>query len=95
MKKAFLLSLVACLAMTLGGCQGSQVINAKVYEPYGILDEAAVKQPNVVYQISATNCIIAFIFSETVIIPAYVIGWDLWVPVREVKPEPTAERQKL
>jgi len=39
------------------------------------------RDPNINYQISAVSVIVAIVFSETVIIPVYVLGWDLWEPV--------------
>jgi len=80
MKRA-LVALAVAAAVALSGCAGSLRTPAAPYKPYGIANEDVVKQPNVKYEISAGSVIVAIILCETIIVPVYVIGWDLYEPV--------------
>ena len=53
-----------------------------VAEPYGIADKDEKQLDTVVYKISAGNVFWAVIFSETIIVPIYFVGWDIYQPVR-------------
>ena len=52
---------------------------------YGIANEEAKKIPNVVYSVSAVNVFWAVIFIETIFVPVYVVGWELYEP-EKLKP---------
>jgi hypothetical protein len=81
MKKLILA--VALIAATVGlsGCGGDRV-NGQYYNAYGIFNEDAAKDPNIVYQVSPVSVIVAILLSETIVVPVYVVGWDLFEPVR-------------
>jgi outer membrane lipoprotein SlyB len=81
MKKLTLMLLIASSLM-LSGCKQEKVINGTKYEAYGLANEDAKKDPNVVYEISAESVIVAIILSETIVVPIYVLGWDLYKPVK-------------
>lgn len=86
LKKLFAAALIAVTALSLAGCDGDDDgarINGKHYDPYGLVNEDAVKDPDIKYEIGAVNVIIAAVLCETVIVPIYVVGWDLYEPVRE------------
>ena len=51
-------------------------------EPYGPADEEALKNDKVVYQVCVGNVVCDILFCETVVIPVWLIGWDLYEPVR-------------
>jgi hypothetical protein len=80
MKKLILAVALAATAFGLSGCGGDRV-NGTYYDSYGIFNEAEVKDPNVAYEISLASVIVAIIFSETLVIPVYIVGWDLYKPV--------------
>jgi hypothetical protein len=69
------------MVLLLTSC-GGNTINGKFYEPYGVANEEANRDPNVVYEISAASVIWGIIFCETIFIPVYIIGWDLMRPVK-------------
>lgn len=81
---------LAAVALSLTACAQPRVINGHEAQPYGIVNEETRKEPNVQYELSAGSVIVAIIFIETVFMPAYIIGWDLYKPVRakpvEAKP---------
>ena len=74
------LVIVFALAAMLAGC-GGDVVNGVHYNSYGIVTEEAQKNPNIQYEVSALSVIFAIILVETVVVPVYVIGWDLFKPV--------------
>jgi hypothetical protein len=80
MKLSTITALVAS-ALMLTACADPKVINGTTYQPYGIANEEAHKNPNIVYQVDKTSVILAVIFCETLIIPVYVVGWSLYEPV--------------
>jgi predicted small secreted protein len=78
MNKTFML-LSMCLL--LAGCNNTKTINGVTYDVYGLANMDDKKNPNIEYEISTGSVITAVIFSETVIIPLYIVGVDLWQPV--------------
>lgn len=49
-------------------------------KPYGIFN-GSDKIVGVQYKVCPEDIVMSIIFSETLIIPIYCIGWDLWEPV--------------
>ena len=78
MYKVFIL-LSMCLL--LAGCNNTKTINGVTYDVYGLANMDDKKNPNIEYEISTGSVITAVIFSETVVIPLYILGVDLWQPV--------------
>lgn len=80
------LSLVALLALllALSGCANSKALNGKVYEPYGLANQER-RDPHVVYTIPAGNWVCGIAFSESILIPGYIILFDLYEPSRLVE----------
>ena len=74
--------MISAVAM-LAGCGNDLSIDNKVYPTYGVANMETHKDPTILYEISPVSVIVAIIFSETLIVPVYVIGWDLWQPVRK------------
>ena len=82
MKKSFL-ALVLGAAVLLSACGNDKAIDGKVYPVYGIANEEVNKDSGVLYEISAGSVIWGIILCETIVVPVYVLGWDLWQPVRK------------
>jgi hypothetical protein len=79
--KKFAISLALCSALILAGCSdGVTVIDGKKTQPYGLLTPERA-DPTIKYEASAVNVIIAIILVETIFVPVYVAGWDLYVPI--------------
>jgi hypothetical protein len=79
--KRLLIALTAVAAVALSGCAGPLKTATKEYKPYGVANVEAVKDPAVKYQLSAGSIIVAIIFSETLVVPVYIVGWDLYEPI--------------
>lgn len=61
------------------GKQSITVINA---EPYGLFDKDEYQMDTVYYRVSKGNVVLSIIFSETIIVPVWLIGFDLYYPDR-------------
>lgn len=76
-------AIVTSLAI-LTGCAEPRKLNGDgvEYPTYGMLNEASNRSDSVCYRMSVGNVILSVIFSETVVIPVYLIGFSLYEPVR-------------
>lgn len=77
MKKATLILLCSLL---VAGCNNAKTINGITYETFGIADEDEKRNPNIEYKVSIGSVVVAAIFSETIVIPIYIVCYDLWEP---------------
>lgn len=89
--KKLLVVLLTIVSLILTGCSDSKklIVDGKEVnvEPYGLFNQDTKRVDGVVYKISPTNVIVGLIFSETVVVPVYIVGWDLLEPDRaENKP---------
>lgn len=81
MKKVMFLFLLGIVL--LSSCAESKTIDGKVYKPYGLFNEDTYKNDSIVYELSPGSVICSIIFIETVFVPVYTVGWDLYEPVRK------------
>lgn len=81
MKKIISAFVMSAMLMSLAGCAKEATINGKTIEPYGLVNQDAKKVPGVQYQISPVAAIVAIVLVETVVVPVYIVGWDLYEPV--------------
>jgi len=72
--------LAICLALGTG-CAESKVIDGRVYQPYGLIDEDQVRDPCVEYRASTENVIWGILLVETVVAPVLLFGYELYEPV--------------
>lgn len=75
--------LVLFIALSCSGCAESKYIDGKNYQPYGLVNENEIKDDSIIYTVPPGGIILSVIFIETIIAPVYVIGWDLYEPVRK------------
>lgn len=72
--------------MLLASCANSKRFkdangNSFVAETYGWADYDTQKVPGVRYEVSTGSVVWSVIFSETMVIPIWLTGWDLYEPV--------------
>ncbi len=79
------IAIVLALALLLIGCAEHKTINGVTYLPYGLLNQEENKNPAITYEVPIENLIVGALLCETIIIPIYIVGWDLYEPVA-VKP---------
>ena len=75
-----------------GGCSDKKTIDGVVYQPYGMFDEHEVKADSIVYRVVAGNVVWSIIGFETVIVPVWLIGYDLYEPIGKKQPTVDAGR---
>lgn len=73
------------LTVTLSSCGNDKtfIINGKevVAETYGLMNDDK-KVPGVEYEVSFGSVFWAVVLSETLIVPIYIVGWDIMQPVK-------------
>lgn len=62
-------------------CAEEKTINGVTYRPYGILNADTQKNPNIEYEVSGWAVFSGVVFVETIIVPVYTFGYNLWEPV--------------
>lgn len=81
-----LVSTMLAAALCLTACGNNKTINGTDAPTYGLLNQDANKRADVVYEVSFGSVVCAILFIETAIVPVYIVGWDLWQPVRSASP---------
>ena len=85
MKKLFVFIGLVSIFL-LSSCADSKkfVIDGKEVEaqPYGWANSDARKIDGVEYEINAGNVILSIIFSESIVVPVYLTGWQIMEPVQ-------------
>jgi hypothetical protein len=84
------LVVIGCLAAMLTACGGASV-NGVMYDSYGIANEETQKNPNINYEISVWSVVWGIVFFETIIVPIYILGWDLMTPVSSKNVDPNTK----
>ena len=67
------------------GCSDSKVLNGKLVETYGLINQGYTKVDNVQYRLCVGNFIWGIILVETIIAPIYFFGFDIYEPVIFIK----------
>lgn len=80
---AFLAVVLLVLAIILipGCCASNMTIEGKTYSTYGYFDKDSKKNDSIQYEVSTGSVIVGIVFCETIVVPVYLAGWDLWQPV--------------
>lgn len=75
------LARLAALCLMLSACDNTKTINGLTYDVFGIWNLPEKQNPDIEYKVSIGSLIAAFVFWETIIVPVYVVCFDLWEPV--------------
>lgn len=69
-------------AVLLAGCGAEEkVINGTRYATYGLINKDEDHNPKIQYQVSGWSIVWSVIFFQTIVVPFYFIGFDLYEPV--------------
>ena len=82
MKKVFKTLVFILLVGLLTSCADEKTINNITYKPYGYFNEEIEKNDSIAYQVSPEAVISSILFCETIVVPVYIIGWELYEPVK-------------
>ena len=80
-KRWVAVKLLVSVALLTTACGGER-LNGVWYDSFGLANDTARRDPSVVYEISASSVVWAVVLSETVVVPIYIVGWDLYTPIR-------------
>jgi len=79
-------SLVAGLLLVCASaCAEGKTIEGKYYEPYGLVDKDEVRSEKVVYRICTGNVVLSILFGESLVVPFWLVGFQLYEPVGAVE----------
>jgi len=78
MKK--LIGILLILFVLLSGCSENLYVGGRVYPPYGLANKE-LKDNDVIYQVNKLNVIPLVLLSETIIVPFYIVLFDLYEPI--------------
>jgi len=83
MKKLFLILLLAIVGLTSCSHSKTMVLNGQMQtiEPYGLATQSE-KNDSVIYEANGEDVIVGIIFSETLVAPVWIFGWDVMEPVK-------------
>lgn len=82
MNKFKKIAIMVTMAVMLAACGNDKDINGVNYGTCGAINADTCKDPKIVYEVSAGSVVWAIVLFETVVFPVYIIGWDLYQPVR-------------
>ena len=85
MKKLLLFSLIAVM-FTISSCADSKVLELngqrKEFQPYGWADYEELKNDSIQYKTNIGNIVLDVIFCQTIVVPVWLTGWQLYEPVK-------------
>lgn len=76
--KTVVLTLLMLFMLCFSGCRK----DTRYGECVGVLT-ASSHDPNLKYETSFRNAVLAVVFIETVVVPVLIVGWMLFCPVDE------------
>lgn len=87
--KTKILALVLLIGFLLASCAEEKTIDGVTYRPYGLLNEDTQKNPNIEYEVSGWAVFSGVVFFETIIVPIYTFGYNLYEPVGKKSSDPS------
>jgi hypothetical protein len=72
----------------LSSCANDKIINGKVAKTYGWANTSD-RRDSVMYRVSVENVFWSILLCETVVVPIWLTGWELYEPL---KPEENVAR---
>ena len=61
-----------------------KTINGVTYDTYGIASEGNVRNNDIEYELNGWSVWSSIVLLETVIVPVYQLGWNLYEPVEAI-----------
>jgi len=77
--------LILTTLLLLASCGRSKVIEKVEYECYGLWDKREIKDKTIEYVPVVMNIIPGIIFSETIIVPAFLLALQTHCPIGKIK----------
>lgn len=77
------LLLILSTLTLLSSCGNSRKIGDTTYECYGFIDKSEIRQDHIRYEFVSANLVPAILFSETIIAPILIFGFQSHCPISE------------
>lgn len=81
MKRPLIALALACAVLLTACGADEKTIDGVTYGTYGIVNKEEMRNPNIQYEISGWSVFWSVVFCETIVVPVYFIGWDMYQPV--------------
>lgn len=88
-----LLSTILIISVLFMGCASSMVVNGTNVPPYGLFNQGE-KQDSVTYKTSTGSLLWGIVGIESIILPIYCWGFDLYQPIGLKDTTQKTDRQK-
>lgn len=75
------MSRIVAMCLMLSACGKTKTIDGVTYDVFGIANQHDKQNPGIDYEVSISSVVVAVIFVETIIVPIYILLFDLWEPV--------------
>lgn len=79
--KKFLFLIAAVSVLFFSSCAEEKTIDGVTYRPYGLINESTCKNDSIQYEVSGEAVVAGIIFSEFIVPPIYVFGYNLYEPI--------------
>ncbi len=80
-KRISIFIVIILVIVTISGCSQNAIFNGVEYKTHGLINKSEIRNPNIRYKIVWGNVFLGIIFAETIIIPIYIFGYDLYEPI--------------
>lgn len=81
MRKYIALFMCFALLTLFAGCGDQRTIDGITYDTWGLFNKSEKRNPDIRYKVNIPSIIVATILIETIIVPIYIIGFDLMEPI--------------
>lgn len=79
--KKLVVSVLIAASLLLSACGRPAMIDGKNYPTYGLVNADTQKSADVCYELSVGNVVWSLLLVETVVMPIYFIGFDIYNPI--------------
>ena len=76
-----MLLILLIVVILFPSCADKKTIRGVTYEPYGLVNEDAIKNDSIYYEIDVASVVVGVIFVELIVPPIYVAAYELYEPV--------------
>ena len=87
-----LISIFLIVVLMLSSCAQTKIINGVQYEPYGVINRKDEKKENIIYKKKSSSVVLSILFFELIIPPLFLLGFNLYEPVKEKESEKDTEK---
>lgn len=81
MKRYIAIFMCLILLTLITGCGDPRTIDGITYDTWGLINKGDKENPDVQYKVNIPSIVVAVLLVETIIVPAYILGFNCMEPV--------------